>query len=83
MYKVHAYLDGKKVIDWRMQHLPRTGDTMRFSEDKYGTVKEVVWCMDEDDKEGQRVNLRIESVEYSKPNRNVPPPSLTVGGEDF
>ena len=62
MYKVHGYLDGKRVINWRMQHLPRTGDTMRFSEDKYGTVKEVVWCMDEDDKEGQRVNLRIESI---------------------
>ena len=83
MYKVHGYLDGKRVINWRMQHLPRTGDTMRFSEEKYGTVKEVVWCMDEKDDEGQRVNLRIESVEYSKPNRNVPPPSLTVGGEDF
>ena len=62
MYKVHGYLDGKRVINWRMQHLPRLGDEMRFSEGKYGTVKQVVWCMDEDDDEGQRVNLRIVSV---------------------
>ncbi len=62
MYKVHGYLDGKRVINWRMQHLPRCGDTMRFSDENYGTVKEVVWCIDEDDKEGQRVNLRIESI---------------------
>jgi hypothetical protein len=61
MYKVHAYLDGKKVIDWRMQHLPRLGDEMRFSSDRYGIVKQVVWCTDEKDDEGQRVNLRIES----------------------
>ena len=61
MYKVHAYLDGKKVIDWRMEHLPRLGDEMRFSKDRYGIVKQVVWCMDEKDDGGQRVNLRIVS----------------------
>lgn len=61
MYKVHAYLDGKKVIDWRMEHLPRLCDEMRFSKDRYGIVKQVVWCMDEKDDEGQRVNLRIVS----------------------
>ena len=61
MYKVHAYLDGKKVIDWRMEHLPRLGDEIRFSKDRYSIVKQVVWCMDEKDDEGQRVNLRIVS----------------------
>jgi len=62
MYKVHGYLSGKRVINWRMQHLPRLGDEVRISDDKYGVVKQVVWCMDEDDKEGQRVNLRIEKL---------------------
>ena len=61
MYKVHAYLDGKKVIDWRMEHLPRLGAEMRFSKDRYGIVKQVVWCIDEKDDEGQRVYLRIVS----------------------
>ena len=63
MYKVHGYLDEKRVIDWRMQHLPRLGDTMRFSGDRYGKVTEVIWCMDEECEEGQRVNLRIESID--------------------
>ncbi len=62
MYKVHGYLGGKRVINWRMQPLPRLGDEVRISDDKYGVVKQVVWCMDEDDKEGQRVNLRIEKL---------------------
>lgn len=61
MYKVHGYLDNKRVINWRMPHLPRVGDTMRFSDEHYGTVTEVIWCMDESIEEGQRVNLRIES----------------------
>lgn len=61
MFKVHGYLDEKRVINWRMEHLPRVGDTMRFSGERYGKVTEVIWCMDEPVDEGQRVNIRIES----------------------
>lgn len=61
MYKVHGYLDEKRVINWRMEHLPRIGDTMRFAGEKYAKVTEVIWCMDEPSNEGQRVNIRIES----------------------
>lgn len=61
MFKVHGYLDEKRVINWRMEHLPRVGDTMRFEGERYGKVTEVIWCMDEPSSEGQRVNLRIES----------------------
>jgi hypothetical protein len=61
MYKVHGYLDNERVINWRMEHLPRVGDTMRFEGERYGKVTEVVWCMDELSKEGQRVNIRIAS----------------------
>jgi len=60
-YKVHGYLDNKRVIDWRMDHIPRVGDTVRFSGDRYSKVTEVIWCMDEDHAEGQRVNIRMES----------------------
>ena len=35
---------------------------MRFSGERYGEVTEVVWCMDEQDREGQRVNIKIESI---------------------
>lgn len=65
MYKVHGYLDDIMVIKHRMEHLPRVGDTMRFSGERYGSVTEVVWCMDEEQQsriEGQRINLRIESL---------------------
>jgi hypothetical protein len=63
MYKVHGFLDDKKIIHQRMEHLPRCGDTMRFSGERYGKVTEVIWAMDEDDCiEGQRINLRIESL---------------------
>lgn len=61
MFKVHGFLDKKQIIFNRMAHLPRVGDTMRFTGERYGKVTEVVWCMDEESIEGQRVNLRIES----------------------
>ena len=68
MFKVHGYLDNKKIIDWRMDSIPRLGDTMRFSGERYGKVTEVIWCMDESSPEGQRINLRIESQPESSPN---------------
>lgn len=61
MFKVHGYLDDKRVIDWRMEHIPRVGDTMRFNGERYAKVTEVIWCMDEPSPEGQRVNIRAES----------------------
>ena len=61
MYKVHGYLDGKRVINWRMEHLFRIGDTVRFAGDIYAKVTEVIWCMDEPSNEGQRVNVRVET----------------------
>ena len=67
MFKVHGYFDGKKVINWRMAHIPRVGDTMRFSGNRYGAVTEVIWCMDEPEAEGQRVNIRIESAALATP----------------
>ena len=66
MFKVHAYLmvkpRPKRVIDWRMPHLPHLGDTIRLCGEKYAKVTEVIWCMDEDSSEGQRVNLRLEPI---------------------
>ncbi len=62
MYKVHGFLDNDLVINYRMDHLPRQGDVMRFDAMKYGRVTEVIWCMNEETLEGQRVNLRIESL---------------------
>lgn len=66
MFKVHGFLDGKKIIDWRMESIPRVGDTMRFNGEHYGKVTEIVWCMDEESREGQRINIRIESENQDK-----------------
>lgn len=66
MFKVRAFLmtepQPKLVIDWRMPHLPRVGDTVRLSGEQYAKVTEVVWCLDEESNEGQRVNLRLEPI---------------------
>ncbi len=66
MFKVHGFLDGKMVMKQRMEHLPRNGDTMRLTGERYAKVTEVIWCMDEQDDtpsfEGQRVNLRMVSI---------------------
>lgn len=66
MLKVRAFLmtepRPKLIIDWRMPHLPRIGDTVRLSGERYAKVTEVVWCLDEESNEGQRVNLRLEPI---------------------
>ena len=71
MYKVHGYLDGKRVINYRMEHLPRLGDTVRFEGERYGIVTEVIWCMDEPSSDGQRVNLRIETGPANQQSSSV------------
>lgn len=68
MFHVHGFLDNKKVIDWRMNEIPNVGDTMRFSGDRYATVTEIIWCMDEPISAGQRVNIRCESIK-TEPSR--------------
>jgi len=61
MFHVHGFLDDKKAIQKRMESIPSIGDTVRFSGERYGKVTEIVWCMDEENELGQRVNIRIES----------------------
>lgn len=61
-YKVHGYLDRMLLFYWKVEHLPRHGDTVRVGRDRYAKVTEVIWCMDEEWPDGQRVNLRMESI---------------------
>lgn len=62
MYKLNIFFNGILLHRERMEHLPRTGETIRLSDVKYGTVTEVIWCFDEASKEGQRINLRVEEL---------------------
>lgn len=66
MFKVHAFVDNRKIIQWRMQHIPAKGDIVRIAKDAYCVVTEVVWCLDEESTDGQRVNLALESVERTE-----------------
>lgn len=49
-----------------MQHIPAKGDIVRIAKDAYFIVAEVVWCLDEESTEGQRVNLALEPVERTE-----------------
>ena len=71
MFKVHVYLDGKMMSKQRMESIPMRGDTVRFVGEKYGTVNQIVWCMDEENAEGIRVNIGILSEEQPKEKRNA------------
>lgn len=66
MYKVHGFLmelDGPKmVINRRMEHIPRIGDTVRLDENQYAKVTEVIWCLDEVANEETRVNIRMDPL---------------------
>ncbi len=64
MIRVHIFLDGEMAAIQQMAHLPRTGDTVRFADELFATVTEVIWCLDEDIKHGERVNLRCESLDF-------------------
>ena len=62
MFNIHCYLDGKRTGGFIYQGVPRVGDTIHFSGERYGKVTEVIWCADEPQADGQRVNLRVESI---------------------
>lgn len=56
----HFHLDNKLWTRRRLHAVPRVGDTVRFQDESYGKVSEVVWCLDEDRADGlQRVNIAI------------------------
>jgi hypothetical protein len=61
MYRAHFFYDNNFMQKRSISYLPRVGDTIRFEGDKYGEVTEIIWCLDEDWPEGQRVNIRTES----------------------
>lgn len=66
MYKVHGFLDGKQVVDLAMHGVPRVGDTVRLAGDKYVKVTGVVWCLDENNIEGDRVNIGLKAFDLCR-----------------
>ena len=64
-HKVHIFLDGNLRSCRIMQHIPQLHDTVRFSPDTYAKVTEVIFCLDEEESVGQRVNIRTETINES------------------
>ena len=64
MYKAHIYLGDSNNIR-RLEHIPNCGDTIRAADDQYYIVTEVIFCLNEESSEGQRVNIRAEVEDES------------------
>ena len=45
-----------------LTRVPRVRDEVRLDEDRFFTVTRVVWCLDEPEYKGGRVNLGVEPV---------------------
>lgn len=59
----HFHANGKLIRGYRGVGVPRVGDEVRMSEEKYFRVTRVVWVYDEPDAVGQRVNIALEPIE--------------------
>lgn len=63
-YMVRGFIDNELMINWKMDHIPRVGETVRYgTPDKYAKVTEVIWCLNEVSSEGQRINIRMEKID--------------------
>lgn len=63
----HIFLDGQLRSTPCLNHVPRTGDTVRLRDDVFAKVTEVIWCLDEASSSPfQRVNIRLESEKVKK-----------------
>jgi len=62
MIAPHIFLGGKLMSTTTLHDTPRVGDTVRFSDESYGTVLEVIWCLDEISPLGSRVNIWTEEI---------------------
>lgn len=69
MFHVDALLVGKVCLhNYAMEHLPRTGDILRFSAQKFGRVIEIIWAEDYFQRRGvQRIRLTLVPLVRSPP----------------
>ena len=60
--KIHFFVNGKRWAVRFLCRIPKIGDKVRFSGDKYFTVKMLVWPMDEEECLHERCNIVLEKV---------------------
>lgn len=63
-FKVHWILPKGRIYlpSDVLSGLPRVGDELRANSKTFYRVKRLVWCLDEENVEGQRVNIEIEKI---------------------
>lgn len=61
LFKIHWIVGSKQILLPKnsLNALPRVGDELRASDKKFYTVVRLVWCLDESDEFGQRVNIEL------------------------
>ena len=57
--QVHFFVDGEHWATRHLYNVPRVGDETRFNDDKYFTVKRLIWPMDEDHCRHERCNIEL------------------------
>ena len=57
------FLQGRKLITKKLtSYVPRVGDEIRLSKERFYKVTYAVWAYDEDESSFERVNLEIEKI---------------------
>jgi hypothetical protein len=61
-YCLHVFSNGKRIRFLRSNDVPPVGDEIRLSREDFYKVVRAVWCFDEKDENGQRVNIEVKKV---------------------
>ena len=57
--KIHFFVDNEYWACRYLFHVPRAGDEVRFHDEKYFTVKRLIWPMDEESNRHERCNIEL------------------------
>jgi hypothetical protein len=65
-FSIHLFVDNVLRRRPHLMQLPRNGDAIRLSKTEFVEVVDVCWCLDEDSRIGQRVNIGTVSCKKKK-----------------
>ena len=61
-YWIHVFCNGVRIRYLSSNDVPPVGDQLRLAPEKFFKVVRAVWCFDESDQNGQRVNIEVKKV---------------------
>ena len=59
---IQFWLENKRHAQRAVFHVPRVNDEIRLADNKFYTIKRVVWIYDEEDHVHSRANVEIEKI---------------------